>query len=236
MARFSKLYDDTRGRLARVLSTVRREPTGTRPTTNVRIKLGALPAPLRAVVRDESHGGLLLEAELPWLTVGSDVQTEFPDGREKAGRVHWFGVDATSAGSARLRIFVDLSAADGASPAQLPDLGDLARPPARGWGWPVATVILVVIAAVAGYALAWRPASPAQLASPVPTDATPPRPPQTVAVPKEQPEAPPAAAPSAAPAAEPSASTPDVNAPSPEVKASSTKAPPSRAKPKRKRH
>src|SRR5512146_1104815 len=112
MAPFSKLYGDARGRLSRVLAAVRREPTGIRPTVPVRIKLGELPAPLRAVVRDESHGGILIEAELPWLTVGSAVQAEFSDGREKAGRVHWFGVDATSAGSARLRIFVDLSSSD----------------------------------------------------------------------------------------------------------------------------
>src|SRR3954468_8957025 len=112
MAPFGKLYGDTRGRLSRVLAAVRREPTGALPSKPVRIKLGELPAPLRAVVRDESHGGILIEAELPWLTVGSDVQAEFPDGREKAGRVHWFGVDATSVGSARLRIFVDLSGAE----------------------------------------------------------------------------------------------------------------------------
>src|SRR6059058_4607142 len=144
MARFTKLYGDTRGRLARVLAAVRREPTGARPTTQVRVKLDALPAPLRAVVRDESHGGILIEAELPWLTVGSEVQTEFPDGREKAGRVHWFGVDATHAGSARLRIFVDLSSADGAAPVQLPQLADLRRPPTRWWSWPLATTILVL--------------------------------------------------------------------------------------------
>ena len=56
---------------------------------------------------------MLIEAELPWLTVGSEIQAEMPDGREKAGRVHWFGMDATSAGgAARLRIFVDLSATE----------------------------------------------------------------------------------------------------------------------------
>src|SRR5437868_10435612 len=144
MTRFSKLFDDTRGRLARVLATVRREPTGARPTTHVRIKLGALPAPLRAVVRDESHGGILIEAELPWLTVGSEVQTEFPDGREKAGRVHWFGVDATRAGSARLRIFVDLSAADGGTPVQLPQLADWGQGRSSRWSWALLTAALVV--------------------------------------------------------------------------------------------
>jgi hypothetical protein len=97
-------------------------------------------------------------------------------------------VDATSAGSARLRIFVDLSAADGSSPAQLPDVGDLVRPRSGRWSWLLATVSLVVIAAVAAYALARRPASPALLSSPVRADAAPPRPPATVAVPKERPD------------------------------------------------
>jgi hypothetical protein len=220
MARFSKLYDDTRGRLARVLSTVRGEPTGARPTTNVRIKLSALPAPLRAVVRDESHGGILIEAELPWLTVGSDIQAEFPDGREKAGRVHWFGVDATSAGSARLRIFVDLSAPNGPSPAQLPDVSALVRPRSRRWSWLLATAALVVAASVAVYALARRPAQPALMSSPVPNDATPPRPPATVAVPKERPDAPTIEASSA---------------PAPIVKAPPTEPPTAHTRPKRKR-
>jgi hypothetical protein len=220
MTRISKLYEDARGRLARVLSSVRGEPTGTRPTTNVRIKLGALPAPLRAIVRDESHGGILIEAELPWLTVGSEIQAEFPDGREKAGRVHWFGVDATRAGSARLRIFVDLSAADGPAPAQLPNVDDLVRPRSRGWSWPIATAILAVVAAVAIFGLARRGVQPALLPSPVPSDATASRGPATIAVPKQQPDVPTVEA--------------AVAPPSP-AKANSPNAPTGRSKTKRKR-
>jgi len=219
MARFTKLYGDTRGRLARVLAAVRREPTGARPTTQVRVKLDALPAPLRAVVRDESHDGILIEAELPWLTVGSEVQAEFPDGRVTAGRVHWFGVDATRVGSARLRIFVDLSSADGAAPARLPDVGDL-RPSPPGWGaWLLATTILVLVASIFTYTLARRPVQPALLPSPLAADPTPPRAPGAVTVPKEQ-----LATSTAAP------STPPI------IKTAPQNVSPPRAKAKRKRH
>lgn len=223
MARFGKLYDDTRGRLSRVLAAVRREPTGARPTKPVRIKLGELPAPLRAVVRDESHGGILIEAELPWLTVGSAVQAEFSDGREKAGRVHWFGVDATRAGSARLRIFVDLSSADAPGGTQLPDLGDLGRPRRSAWSWVLATLVLVVVASVVVYTMARRPAQPALLPSPVGVDGTPPRAPAAPSIPKQPPEAPPA---EALPAPAPATTT----------KVAPTHATPSRPKPKRRKH
>lgn len=198
MARFGKLYDDARGRLSRVLAAVRREPTGVRPTVPVRIKLGDLPAPLRAVVRDESHGGILIEAELPWLTVGSDVQAEFADGREKTGRVHWFGVDATRVGSARLRIFVDLSSSADAGaerPTNLPDLGDLRPARPSIWAWALATTILVIVASVVVYGFARRPAAPAFLPSPVATEPRPSRVPETVAVPKAPPELPPSVTP-----------------------------------------
>jgi hypothetical protein len=201
MARLGKGNDEKRGRLSRVLAAVRREPTGARPSKPVRIKLGELPAPLRAVVRDESHGGLLIEAELPWLTVGSDVQAEFPDGREKAGRVHWFGVDATSVGSARLRIFVDLSAAEAAAgerPVRLPDLGDLGQPRPSWWAWPLATTILVLVASVVVYTLARRPPQAALMPSPI-VDAAPPRVPAVASVPKQPPETPPVEAPPAPP-------------------------------------
>lgn len=220
MPRLTKLYDDTRGRLARVLSAVRGEPTGARPTTNVRIKLGALPGPLRAVVRDESHGGILIEAELPWLSVGSDIQAEFPDGREKAGRVHWFGVDATRAGSARLRIFVDLASANGPAPTQLPDVEHGVRPRRNRRAWAVATVVLAIIASSVLYAFARRPAKPILLPSPIEAErAASPAPAVTVAVPK---------APDLSPDGESAA--PIVGA-----KVARAAAPPSRAKPKRRR-
>ena len=207
MARWKKF--DSRGRLARVLAAVRGEPTGARPKTQVRIKLSSLPAPLRAVVRDESHGGMLIEAELPWLTVGSDIQAEFPDGREKAGRVHWFGVDATSAaGSARLRIFVDLSSATDGVPAQLPDVAAWTTPRRRLWPWALATAILMVASSIAVYVLARRPPPPALPPPPLTAQAAPQRPPEPVIAPQTPPE------PSAAAAAPPSARSPSAASPS----------------------
>ena len=221
MPRLTKLYDDTRGRLARVLSAVRGEPTGARPTTNVRIKLAALPAPLRAVVRDESHGGILIEAELPWLTVGSDIQAEFPDGREKGGRVHWFGVDATRAGSARLRIFVDLTSANAPGSTQLPEIEHLVRPRSNRWTWVAAAMVLITVASGIIYAFALRRSpSAVLLPSPVENERTLPSPPAAanVAVPKAPPDVPqvdPAPPPVAAKVAKPTR-------------------PPARGKPKRK--
>ena len=224
MPRLTKLYDDTRGRIARVLSIVRGEPTGARPTTNVRIKLGALPAPLRAVVRDESHGGILLEAELPWLTVGSDIQAEFPDGRETGGRVQWFGVDATRAGSARLRIFVDLTSPNAPVPTQLPEVEHLVRARPKRWAWAVATIVLITVASGIIYAFARRPMHPTLLPSPVETERTPPpAPAATVAVPKAPPEVP-----QAQPAV---AAAPKVTA----TPRATPPAPPPRTKQKRKR-
>lgn len=190
MPLFGKLYDDTRGRLSRVLATVRREATGERPKKPVRLKLAGLAAPLRAVVRDESNGGILIEAELPWLTVGSTVQAGFTDGREKAGRVHWFGVDATRAGSARLRIFVDLSSQSGPVATELPDVGDLARRRSR-WPWFLATAFVVVAASLA-LVLMLRRVKPVLLPSPVAAEPAPQRAPTAVAVPQEPPEALPA--------------------------------------------
>jgi len=205
---------DARGRLARVLAAVRKEPTGALPTSQVRIKLGQLPAPLRAIVRNESHGGMLIEAELPWLTVGSDIQAEMPDGREKAGRVHWFGVDATSAGSARLRIFVDLSASNEGVPAKLPDAAELAGRPRR-WPWALATLLLMIATAAVVYVLARRPPQPALMPSPVPVEPIAPTPAPAVTVPKEAP----------AVAAPPAAAAPPATRPTP----------PAHPKPKRKR-
>jgi hypothetical protein len=208
MGRFKTF--DARGRLARVLAKVRQEPTGAMPTAQVRIKLGALPAPLRAIVRNESNGGMLIEAELPWLTVGSEIQAEMPDGREKAGRVHWFGMDATSAeGAARLRIFVDLSATSKV-PVKLPDVAELSGRRSKRWPWVLATLVLMAATAIVVYTLARRPA-------PTPT----PPPPASV----QQP-APPAPA-----------TTPNEPAPAPTeaVTPPPAKAAPAHAKPKRKR-
>ena len=59
-------------------------------------------------------GGIPIEAELPWLAVGTALDAEWPEGAQQSGRVHSFDVDVTTAGSARLRIFADLSSGRGA--------------------------------------------------------------------------------------------------------------------------
>jgi hypothetical protein len=84
----------------------------------VRIKLAGLPAPLRAVARDLSEQGVMLEAELPWLKLGSAVTTEVAAGRERVGRLKWVGIDVAPSGAARLRVSVDFTpeGASGATP------------------------------------------------------------------------------------------------------------------------
>src|SRR6185503_19095960 len=95
-------------RIGRVVAAGRREPSALFKR-DVRIRLAALPAPLRAVARDQSEEGLILEAELPWLKLGSEISAELGPGQSRTGRVRWVGLDVTRAGAARLRILVDLS-------------------------------------------------------------------------------------------------------------------------------
>jgi hypothetical protein len=75
-----------------------------------RIKFDSLPTVLRAVVSDASDNGITIEAELPWLTVGTALQADCPNGVEYTARVHSFDLDVTGSGAARLRIFAALSA------------------------------------------------------------------------------------------------------------------------------
>jgi len=74
-----------------------------------RIKLESLPTALSAVVSDVSSAGITIEAELPWLSVGTSVRANCPDGVEYNARVQSFDVEVTSSGSARLRIFAALA-------------------------------------------------------------------------------------------------------------------------------
>jgi hypothetical protein len=74
-----------------------------------RIKLESLPAALSAVVSDVSSAGITIEADLPWLSVGTSVCANCPDGVEYTARVQSFDIDLTPSGSARLRIFAALS-------------------------------------------------------------------------------------------------------------------------------
>jgi hypothetical protein len=76
-----------------------------RGAATARIKLESLPTLLRAVVSDLSDGGITIEAELPWLSVGTAVHAECPDGLAYDARVHHFDIDVTGSGTARLRIF-----------------------------------------------------------------------------------------------------------------------------------
>src|SRR5262249_34632832 len=113
--RFVNLDDMAKRRIQRLVQ--KREPTPFRKR-DVRIHLPSLNAPLRASARDLSERGIMLEAELPWLRLGSEVTTELSPERACEGRVQWIGLDVTRSGSARLRIFVDLT--DDAAPGVPP--------------------------------------------------------------------------------------------------------------------
>jgi hypothetical protein len=76
---------------------------------DVRVKFASLPVPLRVAARDRSDTAILMEGDLPWLAVGTALDLELPDGVLQAGRVHSFDIDVTPPGSARLRIFAELS-------------------------------------------------------------------------------------------------------------------------------
>ena len=106
--RFVGLDETSTRRIGRVVAAGRREPSALFKR-DVRIRLASLPAPLRAVARDQSEEGLILEAELPWLKLGSEISAELGPGQTRTGRVRWVGLDLTRAGAARLRILVDLT-------------------------------------------------------------------------------------------------------------------------------
>ncbi len=197
--RFVGLDDVAKKRIQRLVH--KREPTqfGKR---DVRIHLPALPAPLRASARDLTERGVMIEAELPWLRLGSPVTTELSPERACDGRVQWIGLDVTRAGSARLRIFVDLTdeKAEGASlppPAVFTadDALPIATAETRGkrspwrWVWPsLALMGLVSTAALAG-ALVRTPPQPILLPTAPPEREAPVAhvPPRT-AIPSETPE------------------------------------------------
>ena len=157
--RFLALDEMSARRIARLVASRVREPTGMLKR-KVRIKLAGLPAALRAVARDLSEQGVMLEAELPWLKLGSMVETEIAPGRSRVGRMRWVGVDVAPSGVARLRISVDFDgAANGAAAAAAPvqavhepdetEMIDF-RPRRRFWPW---AVLLAVAGAAAAGAL-----------------------------------------------------------------------------------
>lgn len=113
--RFLDLETGAEQRIEKLVALRTREPTGTGTTSTrreLRIRLPSLPAPLRAVARDQTDRGLMLEAELPWLTLGSEIVAELSPDRAVEGTVRWVGLDVTRAGHARLRIFVEVQGED----------------------------------------------------------------------------------------------------------------------------
>jgi uncharacterized protein (TIGR02266 family) len=160
--RFLGLDEMSSRRIARLVAAKVAESTEP-PKRKVRIKLDGLPAPLRAVARDLSEQGVTLEAELPWLKLGSTVTTEVAPGRTRTGRLRWVGIDVAPGGAARLRISVDFegataqraqAAGDGVSAEQLAavdasaEMVPLAR---RRRAWPWVLLLLIAGAAAGGW-------------------------------------------------------------------------------------
>jgi hypothetical protein len=113
----------------------------------VPIRLESLPTPLRAVVRDHGEGGLRIEAELPWLSVGTVVHAAGADGAERTGRVLSFDVELTGEGSARLLIFAGLEGAE----VPVADAPVRTHQPRAARRSPLLIAALVLGAAVSGY-------------------------------------------------------------------------------------
>ncbi|HEY2743343.1 MAG TPA: PilZ domain-containing protein [Polyangia bacterium] len=171
--RFVDLDDVAKRRISRLVQ--KREPTqfGKR---DVRIHLPSLAAPLRASARDLTERGVMIEAELPWLRLGSQVTTELSADRACDGKVQWIGLDVTRSGSARLRIFVDLTEerADGTPvgpPPAVTDANDALpigaadeverRAPRRlRWLWPSLAVGGLVASGLLSLALLRKPPAP----------------------------------------------------------------------------
>jgi hypothetical protein len=115
----------------------------------VPIRLESLPTPLRAVVRDHTEGSIRIEAELPWLAVGTVVHAGGADGTERTGQVRSFDVELTREGSARLLIFAALDGAE--VPATEPPAPPRPRTEVRSRRSPLLLATLVLGAAVSGY-------------------------------------------------------------------------------------
>lgn len=204
--RFKELDDVAKRRITRLVQ--KREPTifGKR---DVRIHLPSLPAPLRATARDLTERGVMIEAELPWLRLGSAVTTELSADRACDGKVQWIGLDVTRAGAARLRIFVDLAddAGQGAPPPAvlassddvLPSVGMAFGAIEDGrrnwtWVWPSIAMVGMLACGAMATALLRQPPTPTLLpTAPPERDAPMARLPRTATVPVQTAEASPAA-------------------------------------------
>ncbi|HXU70664.1 MAG TPA: PilZ domain-containing protein [Polyangia bacterium] len=211
--RFVDLDDVAKRRIQRLVQ--KREPTqfGKR---DVRIHLPSLSAPLRASARDLTERGVMIEAELPWLRLGSQVTTELSSDRACDGRVQWIGLDVTRSGSARLRIFVDLTEerADGTPvgpPPRVIDANDavpVGEPEERRaprplrWLWPSLALGGFLATGLLSIALLRKPPAPVLLpTAPPEVEARAYKAPPTTKVPSETAEA--TAAPTPTPSAGP---------------------------------
>jgi hypothetical protein len=111
------------------------------------------------VVRNRSKRGIVIEAELPWLSIGTVVQAVAADGVEHTGCVQSFDVDVTSSGSARLLILAAL-APPGTPPGVVPAIPRTRKRPRQPrWLLPLGAA-LVIAAAVSGYTVGQRTPRP----------------------------------------------------------------------------
>lgn len=188
----AKRHEPRRSALAWLLGVRRREPAGRQLPREVRLKLEALPRALRAVARDQSQDSVMIEAELPWLTVGGAVAVELPDGPQN-GRVHWFSIDATRAGAACLCISVDLTLPGSATAkhaaSRTRDRGPARRRAGSRAFWPAIAAASALAGLVGGHALP-HAEQPALLASPVEVEPARPHWPRTIpnVLPKQAPD------------------------------------------------
>jgi hypothetical protein len=147
--------DTQRPPAAPPLTGVTSEPTAL--DRDVRVKFASLPVPLRVAARDQSESAILIEGELPWLSIGTSLGLELPNGIQKAGRVQSFDIDVTPGGCARLRIFAALSPLD--SPPPEPAPGDDPTPaPPKAPPSRIVPLLFLLGASVGGFA-GWDPSA-----------------------------------------------------------------------------
>jgi hypothetical protein len=142
-----------------------------------RIRLESLPTPLRAAVRERSEGSVTIEAELPWLSLGTALRVDSADGTEQSGSVRSFDVEVTSAGSARLLIF----AATG--PSSSPVAPPKRHRSASRRRAPLLVAALVVAVAILGFLAGQQSARREGSASSVPKHEVSPQPARAAVVP-----------------------------------------------------
>jgi hypothetical protein len=137
------------------ISDVASEPAPVLPGTDLRVRLESHPVPLRVAAGAHWATGIAIEAELPWLAIGTALDLELPDGGQRGGRIQSFEVDVTSTGSACLRIFADLSPHAVASTQPAAAAGDdepepSAAPVPRPWLRPLLFILGTSIGVHAG--------------------------------------------------------------------------------------